>query len=265
MYLPNELVVAIMESLGRHDLKSTRLVCKTWCSYASRFLFDKIYIAPNETDLEVFDAITQDPILSKCVRQLVYDGSEFMPGLTSGSYVRDLWTQTATMFGTRSLIPDSIDSQIKDWTSDVARQEFSLKDAVAIKDWTYDVARRGLSLEDSVAKWRNHSLINCGYRKYREHSVYQQKALQSGDFVESLVQGLSRLGCLESVTLEGGWPYSVQTSLCDNHHGTPLARGWHPFHLRPHRWSWEPEAYEFEELPDGMRHYVSHHFRAISS
>ncbi|CAD6581980.1 MAG: hypothetical protein ASARMPREDX12_000721 [Alectoria sarmentosa] len=239
MYLPNELVVAIMESLGRHDLKSARLVCKTWCSCASSFLFDKIYVAPNKIDLEVFDAITHDPILSKCVRQLVYDGSEFMPDLTRGSYVRDLWTQTATMFDMRNFISDSRDSQIKDWTYDVARQEISLKDA--------------------VAKWRNRDIINRGYKKYREHSFYQQKALQNGDFVESLVQGLSRLVFLESVTLEGGWPYSVQTSLCETHLGTPLARGWDTFYLRPRRWSWKFEEIDSEEWPNewptGGRHY----------
>ena len=76
---PNELVVAILGYLERSHLKLTRLVCKTWCSYASRFLFDKIYVAPNKIDLEVFEAITQHPILSKCVRRLVYDGSEFLP------------------------------------------------------------------------------------------------------------------------------------------------------------------------------------------
>lgn len=62
MHFPNELVVAIIESLGAQGLKSARLVSKTWCSYASILLFEKIYVAPNRIDLEVFNAITQHPI-----------------------------------------------------------------------------------------------------------------------------------------------------------------------------------------------------------
>lgn len=232
MHIPNELVVAILESVGSQDLKSARLVCKTWCSYASGFLFDKIYVAPNRVDLEVFNAITQDPILSKCVRQLVYEGSEFVSDLTKRSYVDCLWSQTALMFDASKRSLDSPDPQIN--------------------DWIYDVAR---SRTEEFAKWRNHSLIEDGYREYQAHSIYQQRALQSGDFLESLVQGLSRLDCLESVTLEGGWPPAVRKSLYKHRHGTPLARRWNPFHCCPHRWYWEPEGNDSEELVDGMRHY----------
>lgn len=235
MYFPNELVVAIIKSLERYDLKSARLVCKTWSSYASAILFDKIYVAPNRVDLQVFNAITQDQYLSKCVRQLVYDGSEFMPGLTKRRYVRGLWTQTILMSERGKIGLDSPDPRIN--------------------DWTYDVARRGWSATEVAAKWKDDSLICDGYNEYREHSVYQQRALQGGDFMESLVRGLSRLVSLESVTLTGGWPYSVLTSLPEHHHGTPLARRWNPFHCCPHPWTWEPEHIRFEEFPNGMRHY----------
>lgn len=235
MYLPNELVVAILESLGRHDLKSARLVCKTWFSYASGLLFDTIYVAPNKVDLELFNAITQDPILSKCVRHLVYDGSEFVHDLTKTSYVRDLWAQTALMFQFGGFSPNSPDPHINDWFNDVARREFPLG-------------------EDFI-EWKDHSFINGGYQEYHEHSVYQERALQSGEFVESLVQGLSRLVSLKSVTLKGGWPCYVRTTLCKLDHGTPLARRWDPFHLCPHEWSREPGGDDFKGSPDGARHY----------
>ena len=235
MHLPNELVVAVIESLGPHDLKSARLVCKTWCSYASGFLFTKLYVAPNRADLEVFNAITQHPILSECVRQLVYDGAEFIPDLSKRSYIRRLWPQTWLMIEDLTNGPYSPDPQINDWASDVFRE--------------------GRSMPEAVVKWKDQSFINAGYKEYQDHSIFQQRALQSGDFVESLVQGLSRLVRLESVALEGSWPYAVQTSLWEHHHCTPLARRWNPFYLYPHRWSWEPEGNDWEEPPDGMRHY----------
>lgn len=235
MHIPNELVVAILESVGSQDLKSARLVCKTWCSYASGFLFDKIYVAPNRVDLEVFNAITQDPILSKCVRQLVYEGSEFVSDLTKRSYVEGLWSQTALMFDASKRSLHGPDPQTNDWIYDVSRCRFSMK--------------------EGVSKWKDHSLIKDGYKEYQAHSIYQQRTLQSGAFVESLVQGLSRLVCLESVTLEGGWPLAVRKSLYKHRHGTPLARRWNPFHCCPQRWYWEPEGNDSGKLVDGMRHY----------
>ena len=73
--------------------------------------------------------------------------------------------------------------------------------------------------------------------------------------MESLVQGLLRLVCLESVALEGGWTSAVRADLGGHHHGTPLARRWEPFHCCPHEWSWEPEQSGVEKKPDGERHY----------
>lgn len=219
MHFPNELVEAIIQSLPGHGLKSARLVSKTWCSYASIFLFKKIYIAPNRLDLEVFNAITQHPVFSKYVRHLVYDDTEFVPDLTKRGYVKGLWSQTALMFDMGKLGQQDPDPQINDWVADVARMDFSLRDV--------------------VDKWEHCDFICHGYEEYRECSIYQQGALRHGEFSESLVQGLSNLVFLETVTLGGGWPVPVPTSPCELLHGTPLARSWKPFHCLPHARSWE--------------------------
>lgn len=248
MHLPNELVVAILERLGRSDLKSARLVCKTWSSYASGFLFDKIYVAPNRIDLEVFDAITQNPILSKCVRQLIYDGSEFVPDISKESYIRGLRTQTARL----SVNEDSTQAALLTVNKDDSSPN---SPDLQIKDWIYDATNRDFSLQDAIDKWIDRSLINRGYKKYQEHSVYQQDAIRSGEFVDRLVNGLSRLVHLKSVTLEGGWPFTVRRGLCEHHYGTPLARQWNPFHCCPPLWSWEPERENLKDPPDGACHY----------
>ena len=228
MHLPDEIIIATIKFLEGRDLKLARLVCKTWCSYASRFLFDQIYVAPNRVDLEVFNAITQHPTLSKHVRRLIYDGSEFMSELTKESYVGGLWMQTASM--AKSGLDDP-DPEIRDWAHDCENQN---QDPV--------------SLEATLAKWTDQSFINRGYHVYQEHSLYQQSVIQSGDFIESLVEGLSRLLHLKSVALEGGWPIA---SLDKPDHGTPLAREWNRFYCIPHRWCSESVGF----LPDGMREY----------
>ena len=225
MHLPNELVLKILQSLGRTDLKSARLVCKSWYPCASHFLFDKVYVAPNKIDLQVFEAVTQHPILKRCVRHLVYDASVFAHDLTKESYVEAFLQQMSLVMEKGEASPENTDPQIADLVHDCTRRKCELP-----RDWE----------EQQIAIWKDHSFFHPGYQAYQEHSVYQERALQSGNFLQTLVLGLSRLGCLESVSLQGAWTPLVVANLGEHHYGTPLARRWNPFHCFPRRWRWEP-------------------------
>ena len=227
MHLPNELVLDILQSLGRTDLKSARLVCKSWYPCASHFLFDKVYVAPNKIDIQVFEAITQHPILSKCVRHLVYDASVFASSLTRENYVEDFLRQVFLVDRKGEASLENIDPQIVDFIDDCTRPKWGLP-----LDWE----------EKQIAIWKDHSFFYPGYQAYQEHSVYQERALQSRKFLQTLVLGLSRLDCLESVSLQGAWTPLVVANLGEHHYGTPLARRWNPFHCLPRRWLWEPET-----------------------
>ena len=227
MYLPNELVLDILQSLGRTDLKSARLVCKSWYPCASHFLFDKVYVAPNKIDIQVFEAITQHPILSKCVRHLVYDASVFASDLTRESYVEEFLRQVPLVERKGEASPENTDPQIIDLIRYCTRPKWTLP-----SDWE----------EEQIAIWKDHSFFHPGYQAYQEHSVYQERALHSGNFLQTLVLGLSRLDRLESVSLQGAWTPHVVANLGENHYGTPLARRWNPFHCFPRRWLWEPET-----------------------
>ena len=225
MHLPNELVLDILQYSEKPVLKSARLVCKNWYLYASRFLFDKIYVAPNEIDIQVFEAITQHPILGRCVRHLVYDASMFASDITKESYLLDFFQQMLLVKKKGKASPEITDLQIVDLTIDHSRSSFELA-------WNWK--------NKQIAKWKDHSLFHRGYQAYQEHSVYQRRAFQSGSFLQTLVLGLSKLSCLESVSLQGGWTPLVVANLGEHHYGTPLARRWNPFHCFPRRWTWEP-------------------------
>ena len=227
MHLPNELLLDIFHSLDRTDLKSARLVCKSWDPCASYFLFDKIYVAPNQIDLQVFEAITQHPILSKCVRHLVYDASVFVSNITKKCYVYDFVEQMLMIKKKGGASPDNPDFRILDLMRNctLTRSPFERLRNREVKQ---------------IAQWKDHSFFNPGYQAYQEHSVYQRRALQSGHFLQTLVLGLSRLSCLRSVSLQGGWTRLVVANLGEHHNGTPLARRWNPFHCLPRRWRWEP-------------------------
>ena len=224
-HLPNELLLNIFQSSERTDLKSARLVCKSWDPCASRFLFDKIYVAPNAIDLQVFEDITQHPILSKCVRHLVYDASVFTSNMTKICYVDDVIQQMLLVNKKGEASPDDPDFRILELTRDCMRASF---------------ARLRQGEEEQIANWKDHSLFHPGYQAYQEHCAYQRRALQSGHFLQTLVVGLSRLSCLRSVSLQGGWTRLVVANFGEHHDGTPLARRWNAFHCFPRRWRWGP-------------------------
>lgn len=90
MALPNEILLAILRPLAPSDLKSARLVSKIWSLCAAEFLFNVIYISPSKEDIDVFEAITQHPVLSKCVRHLEYDGAEFLIDYSQAEFCQDM-------------------------------------------------------------------------------------------------------------------------------------------------------------------------------
>ena len=78
MQLPRELRDEILKLLDKTDLKTVRLISKDWSVCTSHYLFDRIYWSPQDLDLEVFQNIASRPELATCVRELVYDGSQFV-------------------------------------------------------------------------------------------------------------------------------------------------------------------------------------------
>ena len=217
MHLPNELLVLITEYLDCSDLKSARLVSKLWCSCASEFLFKKIYVSANKIDLDIFNAITNHPLLSKCVRCLVYDGSEFILDYSKIAYLDQLRSQTSKIFSrnTNRLL-DCQDKEACDWVTAV-------------------VGKHQSESEATIERLRDSKFITQGYEKYHEHAVYQHHSLRSGSFVDDLTQGLRKLPLLISIEVEDAWSMSSHV----NPLGSPLSRSWDPLHAYPTRWAWE--------------------------
>lgn len=240
MHLPHELVLLVAQYLGRRDLKSARLVAKLWCSCASEFLFTTIYVSANKVDLDAFNAITSDPVLSKCVRRLVYDGAEFMLDCSKTEYLDRLWAQASSKPSASKFLRDQI--QLSDC------QDGEFRDLI--------IARFGSHRPVSeAAKQRvgKSDIITAGYRKYTEHAVYQHDSLRSGSFVNSLAQGLRKLSLLDTVILGSRWP-----GFWPIHEGTGslLARKWKPSHVYPEQWVWEKDPVSFVLAePNGIRHY----------
>ncbi|KAL8669283.1 MAG: hypothetical protein Q9168_006115 [Polycauliona sp. 1 TL-2023] len=85
-FLINELVSSILSYLPQKDLKSARLVNKTWASLGGQKLIGTIYISPREIDMAAFDGITQNPDLAQSVKRIVYDTAQFRKYATYGTF-----------------------------------------------------------------------------------------------------------------------------------------------------------------------------------
>ena len=220
-----------MQSLGHRDLKSARLVSKLWCSWASGSLFTTIYVSANKVDLDAFTAITNDPLLSTCVRRLVYDGSEFMLNYSKIEYLEALRSQTSSIF-----------FQHKNRLSEYQDQEFC--DLIIGHRPEFEAAKQRLG--DS-------KLVTEGYKRYHEHAIYQHDSLRSGSFVNGLAQGLRKLSLLNTIKVRSYWPLQCDI---DRGFGSLLARKWDPVHAYPAPWVWEKDPVTFADAkPSGIEHY----------
>lgn len=130
-----------------------------------------------------------------------------------------------------------------------------------INAWINKIVLPNKSKYDGMKSYRTCKVVDDGYLNYQDHARYQQDGLQSGQFVEVLVRGLQHLVFLASVTLQSQWPrepHCIRRRGIDTMDGSPLARSWNIFYLKPCGWSFTYDENE-RQVPDGARHYLDHH------
>ena len=241
MYLPLEVIILVHGYLGKRDLKASRLVSKDWSFYASSFLFDRIFISPRKVDLEVFNAITQHPTLSKYIKKLKYDGTRFCPDLSAEEYNKKLWSQLRYKLNIATIQPEIL-------VSNPRLHECLNLLPPELADSDVDK----LLVKCSIFKY----LVE-GYLKYKDLGSYERNCLANGDFYQSLFDGLIQLTGLESVEIHGSWSNwclkkerIFHTLHVIDGIGSPLFRSWNPFHVYPDSWNWDSSPYMHSE-PNG--------------
>lgn len=175
--LPDELILTVLGNLGKQSLKRMRLVCQRLASIGATLLLDAIYISPHAKNMEVFEAITQHPVFSASVKNIVFDSAFF-----------------------------AIDSP-NDYGHALCRQ---FRDPVYRRIKIYDGAVRQLI---KTFRYRygtqSHSLVRCGdhaeliegYRQYRQ-LAHAQKTYA---WFSCVCEGLRKLGAIRSVTIRHSW------------------------------------------------------------
>ena len=194
-------------------------VSKLWCSVASIDLFEKLYVSANQEDLDVFQAVAQNPSLCQHVRTLIYDGAIFCSVLSRRRYTcyLSLKKPPESFFGANDSTYIYPDRDIEEWIRNTPNTDIT------------------------SSKWktfRKCNFINDGFRRYRNHADTQEKLLASAEFPAILVDGFKRLDSLQSITLRSRWEAFGNLDKC--HTGSPLARSWDIFHLTPESWEGFP-------------------------
>ena len=243
MSIPNEILLSILAMLDKTDLKMSRLVSRSWCACATQFLFQEIYVSSAKDDLEVFEAVAHNPLLSSCVRILKYDATEFLHPLSGRGYFRRLYHDHVILRprDEAGAFKDSSDPDVPDWFINLGN----------------------LDEKEGLLRFQDSHFMQKGFREYTAQADYQHNGLKSGQFLARLTSGLESLRCLTSVTLEGSWPcrWDTDREQCGGK-GSYLARHWPRFQLRPQGWQWSAhfERYGQDYLdgcqfPDGEKSY----------
>ncbi|KAG7008173.1 hypothetical protein G7Y79_00006g017930 [Physcia stellaris] len=216
--------------LHQETSRDLLFVSNLWCSIASIYLFEKLYVSANQEDLDVFQAVAEHPSLRQHVRTLSYDGAIFCSDLKRRDYTCRLFCTKPpeSFFGANDSTYIYPDRDIEEWI------------------------RHTPITPSADPKWkmfRKCKFINDGLNNYRDHADMQRELLTKGKFLKILVDGLKRLDSLQSITVRSGWERLRNLDEC--HTGSPLARSWDIFHLTPESWAWTMED---SSITDGA-HY----------
>jgi hypothetical protein len=149
-HMSTEILFHISSYLAKSDIKLVRLVNKQFNVISSSLLFDRVYFSPQHKNLEVFRAISQHPIHSKTVKELVYDATWFNPEMNWSKY-EYVWRESFNPYLVRQTQPAEIEQGYIQYRKHVEEQYSLIEeelfhlceglalmpkvDRVSIRDW----------------------------------------------------------------------------------------------------------------------------------
>lgn len=188
---PNEVVLIVIQNLKR-NVKQLRLACRRLALLAKPFLIDTVFISPHSKNMEVFDAVTQHPILSKTVKHIVYDSVKF-----AGFSLPDYYTAL-----TDQLLQPHHD-KIKYQNDDLMELMDLLRPFRLLFQRGYIAEEKGLALCKDYSKFMR------GYRQFCLAAREQRDNINKVWF-DRVCRGLRKLGPIQSVIVWNAWDMSCR-------------------------------------------------------
>lgn len=229
-YLPLEVKILVGKFLEKSDLKSLRCVSQEWHAMATPLLFDKVYVSPRHQDLQIYSHITKHTLLSTSVKKLVCDVSH-IPALSHGTYF------------------DRLCEQLRAMTPALSMQSPFTSPHAWLNEFLTAFQRAGRSRRTILSQYANEEYIKDGFLLWQELAKADRQFLHGGahsKYYSDLCSGLHQLSNLQSVSMKNDIWCKVGKDTSDifqpkySKHtpsailaGSPLARSWVPWHLRP--------------------------------
>ncbi|MCJ1226633.1 hypothetical protein MMC12_003286 [Toensbergia leucococca] len=117
--LPTEILFIICLHLPKKDALNARKVCRDFSSVITPFIFKRLYISVEKRDITALIAVSQHPILSKYVEEIVYDSAIRSSALDKNNY--------CSMLGTKN----NVDQKLDEWRLEISSKVKFTKAAVA--------------------------------------------------------------------------------------------------------------------------------------
>ncbi|MDI1488747.1 MAG: hypothetical protein OHK93_008023 [Ramalina farinacea] len=222
-FLPYELLTDIISRLDKKALKAVRLTCKDWKQVATPFLFDRIWVSPRTKDMSVFTSLTETPDLAVHIKEVRYDQLEF--------------TALEDLHEFMELVVLKNDCLVHGLPRAQSHPGFSIGQCASA---VYRLETQ--PLEEAVDQFNLRGFMKEGYKAWRRMVADEASLLNSYSYFEQLMDGFALLPNLCSLVLdEEMWcnhmdefsSVSEKQSLVCDFSGSPFARSWHPFYLRP--------------------------------
>lgn len=231
-YLPAEVKSLVAECLQKSDLKSLRYVSKQWHAMATPLLFDKVYVSPRDKDIQIFSNITKHPVLRRYIKSVVCDTSE-VPELSDEDYFYNLC------------------DELRSITFCMSKKNTFKSPHPQLNKFIKAIIRGKASQLVMYCKYSSDRFVMEGFQLWQELAAEELQSLKdgwNGIFFSDLCSGLLRLPNLQSVIMEDNIWSKIRMDITDeflttcphltprtNLTGSPLARSWNPWHLRPKR------------------------------
>ena len=249
-FLPTEIVQSILQLLEKSDLKSVRLTSHLYNCCATEFLFDTVYISAFKIDYEVFSAVAEHPHISKCIKHLKYDASQFFPKISWDSYQGDLCQQFFQIENlSANFSRDSVSLMIKQSLGGPRELSSRLDHSSLIQKVWHDFG-------DS-------SFVEEGYQKYLHFAQLQKSAADNEQYWMTVSSKLGKLTNLESAEICAHWYENHENTRKSNispyddfgRIGSPLARSWTSLHLLPGKWAFSTFLMRDPDASDGTSEF----------
>lgn len=223
-YLPYELLTDILSRLDKKALKTARLACKHWKQFATPLLFDRIWVSPRTKDMSVFTSLTETPDLAMHIREVRYDQTIFNP-------IDDLHKFMSLLLLNNFVLVHGLKPRAQ------SHPGFSLGQCGSA---VYRAPRQ--PMEQAIDEFHLRDFMEEAYNAWCCMVEDEATVLNSYSFFERLTEGFELLPHLTSLVFdENMWSNTMdefgkvsrKQSLEYDFSGSPLARSWHPFYLRP--------------------------------